>query len=405
MPDARIRRFISYVVTFEVIELKQLCIIGPCSLTGIKQHLHDAAYSKLTDAGIKGTGGVPIISLIDELIKQGWKIELISLDKTVDDNSIVTAEGDNFRVHFVKKYNKSSTNFYKYETSKILEVVESLPSMTIHSHWPIYSLGVINKYNERTLVSLHDHPFNCLRYLGFNHIFHFLATHYIYLKAKNVAVVSSHIKKYADHFRSKPVDIIRNFINVGSYSEPKNQLIEKYFVCIGNDSPLKNIEDAIKAFLSINSVEFTLNLYGPGLHRKSGFYQKLANKYDLTRVKFNGVVSHELLYSSICSSAGVIHPSKEEALPGPIIEAVLAMRPIITNPVGDTPFLLEQGHLGYIGDGSVSSLINGLNLVVSGEYFNRYDLNTSRNKMKIKLSNNDLYEMLVNKYQILEKNI
>lgn len=364
-------------------------------------HLDDVEYSNLIDLGISGTGGVPIISLIDQLLNNGWSVELISLDSNLDDDQIVIASGKHFRVHFVKKNRNSSINMYRYEGQRILNVIDSLPAMAIHSHWPLYSLRLIKKYNDRTLISLHDHPLNCLYYLGLKHVFHFIASHYIYLKADNLAVVSTHIRKYASKFRKKPIHLIRNIINVHSYCAEEYNNSENFIVCIGNSGRLKNVESAIKAFESIPQKDFKLHLYGPGLEYNSNFYLKMQNRYDLTLICFKGVVSHKHLFLDICCSSGVIHPSKEEALPGPIIEAVLAMKPIVVGPVGDVPYLLDSGELGFMGDGSSLSLQRGLELIFSGRYINEYNLEQSMNKLKLKLDNKLIYEQLNKEYEYL----
>ncbi len=391
-----------------------ICILGPCRFDSIKNFLSDSDQESGEVSGFTGTGGTPVNELINYILTEtDHNITLITFDKKVNN---IQLNGARLQIRVLKKTKGSHYSFFIFETLKLIREIRKVNYDVIHAHWPMYAVSSLIVNNKKSLITLHDNPKKCLKLLGKSHFPHFLLSHILYKYAENISVVSEHIKRYiSSHYKNKKVDVIRNIHHIDEELSTINKLVghttETKVIVTGNSSKLKNIKTFIVAIKLLNEekyfdhTKFVVELYGPGLEEGGPFYHSLNLSPSVCDiVQFKGNVSHEYLISRISQADLMIHPSLEEAFPGPIIESLLLKTPVIAGAVGDIPIILKDGKFGMLIDVSSSqSICNGIKYYdINKEKMNKiFESSLLSEHLNILLSNQQNFNKLQNKYNVL----
>ena len=380
----------------------KMCLLGPCRFAELEKYFQPNDQELANKHQFKGTGGTPVNELIKFILehKKNTEITLITFDKIKHD---FVLNSERLKIYVLKKSKGMHYTFFLREHLKIIKVLRKIDFDFIHSHWPLYSIIPTIKYNKNTLVTLHDHPKNCLKLLGLSHFPYFLLSFFLYKFAKHLSFISNHSKEYFHSiFPNKKAHLIRNIYNIQKKSDLKsvNKKIGKQIklVCVGNDSKLKNISCLIKALNLLqnkirNDVQISLDLYGPGLDYHSNSFKKFDSMTwsSQINVSFNGNIDFSKLIKEISSSSILIHPSLEEAFPGPIIEALLLKIPIIAGKnVGDTNIILKDGEYGkLVSVNDPSAVCDGLINVIQNydKFIEAFDTKNYSNHINILLNN------------------
>jgi len=152
--------------------------------------------------------------------------------------------------------------------------------------------------------------------------------------------------EYVTNYRKPP----------GATSEPAEDI-----VFVGVLRRKKGIYELIDAvdLLDERDVQVTLTIVGDGPE-----YQQLM-KYIQVRelgdyVKLVGEVEHEEALKEISQADVLIHPSKEDALPRTIIEAMVIGTPIIATRVGSTSDILSHAESGLLISPNSDEIANSI---------------------------------------------
>ena len=317
--------------------------------------MEDVAFGY--EQGASGTGGSPINLLIDNILSNSKiRIFLITLDAKI--KKTTTLRGENFDVMILPKSKRGARYFYLPD---ILKLIRSLRGKVhqfdiIHSHWPIYSVPALLVARKKTIVSLHDHPINCLRVIGVAQFPNVVLSIFCYIFAPKLTVVSSHILALALKFRTRKCTwVLRNFqkasaqdiiINGPGRDTSRGPSFEKFsIISIGDATKLKNINALIDALdllpADVGNKIIRVTIVGKGFQRKIEMHNGI-------QVEYIGECSHERCMDLISESDVLVHPSLEEALPGPVIEAVIRKKIVICNDVGESNYILGGGKYGVI---------------------------------------------------------
>jgi glycosyltransferase involved in cell wall biosynthesis len=125
---------------------------------------------------------------------------------------------------------------------------------------------------------------------------------------------------------------------------------EKKILFLGRISPIKNIETLLKAIPLLKDSKIKVELVGPA---EAEYLQELKSLIDKLNVK-DRVIFSEAIYntsdkiSKIDSAAIFVLPSKSEAMPQSLIEAMVRGKVVIgSDNLGDKD-LIEDGKNGYL---------------------------------------------------------
>lgn len=351
---------------------KRLFLLGPCRIADFSGILSEESNMLAIKYNINGTGGTPIVELVKYLVSIKISVTLITLDPNAPSYPVLLKSDDDLlNIFCVRKNRTSSKTFFIFDGINILKVLNKNKNdiLLIHSHWPIYSLVPMFFYNEKMLISLHDNAFNCTRFLGLSNVPNLISTILIAFFSKKISVVSSHICNFIGLFRpklKKHIPVIRNILTIEG-KEPdlikKDDVIKKNIVIIGNKHRLKNILPLLIVLNKLDDLDIAIHVFGPGLDNDYG----LEHGLDKT-VSFYSSVSHRELVNFIKECDLLIHPSLEEAFPGPIFEAVLLGKPVLCRKVGDLSAIFD-GERGVIFYEDEKFILNSIR-----DVFTKYQL-------------------------------
>jgi glycosyltransferase involved in cell wall biosynthesis len=119
------------------------------------------------------------------------------------------------------------------------------------------------------------------------------------------------------------------------------------FGCYGSPGLLKNVAAALNAFLIFHKElpNSRLLVYGSGWEGKTRQYVHLP-------IEFRGAQPHSVFLSELCSQIDIwVHPSRSEANPISICEAIQAGCPVIAGCAsGGVSWTLDYGQAGILLD-------------------------------------------------------
>lgn len=122
------------------------------------------------------------------------------------------------------------------------------------------------------------------------------------------------------------------------------QLISAGGLCLG-----KGHDILINAMATVTKEypQVKLTIYGEGRERPKleGMIDKLKLQHN---VELTGLVSHETVMKAISNAYALIHPSRYEAFPYSVLEALSVGTPIVASAVGGIPEIIRDGTDGFL---------------------------------------------------------
>jgi len=344
---------------------KRYCVMGPVRLSDLSDYLTCNAKKLVEFYGLEGTGGTPVVEYVKTLLSNGYKVTVVTLDDKLK-LELIELNGfhDQLNVFVVRRSRNPSRSMFFFEGLRFISILKKYYDdfCVIHANWPIYSFWPMLVFNKRMLVTLHDNPVNCTKILGYKNVVNLLFSLMIYKYAENLSVVSSHIVRHVSVCRSqkkKKVAVVRNILRLkGAFNKSNDKDRGSFYTClmIGNNNKLKNIYQTLQTvdLHYLYRYHIVFDLYGPGMVDK--FYE---NQNSLIDIVYNSAVPHSVIIKAMASMDFLLHPSLEEAFPGPIFESVLMGKPVICKPVGDLPNIFSgtSGVVFYEDDNSLPNVL------------------------------------------------
>jgi glycosyltransferase involved in cell wall biosynthesis len=291
-------------------------------------------------------GGYCINSLIEARLRRGWKTDVVTLDTGVE-NDITRLEGPLLRIWVVRRRPaKAIRRLFADERRLMMRAVDEAQPDLLHAHWTYeYGLTAARQSRYPYVLTVHDHAFHCLRWLGWRYASLYLITRYVLRRSRHLTAVSPYVASHLERTLRQTVPVVPNPLprtvwerGTGGDATPAASLPAgqtAHVVSAINWSDLKNVRGALQAFRIARQLcveqagDLKYTLLGPGLG-PGGPAESWAHQHQCAQgVIFKGTVSHEEALREIAGADVLFHPSHEEAMPGPVCEAMAMRVPVV----------------------------------------------------------------------------
>ena len=186
------------------------------------------------------------------------------------------------------------------------------------------------------------------------------------------AVVLALSKTWKDFvFRAAPaaeVEILYNGAPASQYTGGKPSAQGKIVLFMGRLGDRKGTGDLLRAFSKVaeHHRDARLVLGGDG---EIDRFRKLADDLGVSaKVEFRGWIGPQDKVRTFLECDIYALPSYNEGLPGSIVEAMAAGKPVISTPVGGIPEAVREGENGFLVDpGDIDALSDRLDKLLSDE--------------------------------------
>lgn len=160
---------------------------------------------------------------------------------------------------------------------------------------------------------------------------------------------------------------------------------EKRIVFGGSVSYRKGVDVLISAWISLDDKQgWQLDIAGP-------IADKDIVPAQISDTNFLGAVSHEKLMSMLERSSVAILPSRDEAMPMFILEALARNNCVISTRVGGIPKLLENNRGVLVEAGNVDQLRDAIAKVIHGEIYRQEVADAGRKSFDASFSATTIY--------------
>jgi glycosyltransferase involved in cell wall biosynthesis len=324
-----------------------------------------------------GTFTIHIIKEISKLINDKNSVIVYTSSPTLFDGYPVTVK----KVSTVVQPQKKFGGLMRFLWSQFIfplrlkkDKIDILYSTTHH--------GLIINFTKQ-IITIHDilplkYPYQYkLQYYYFKFILPMLAK-----RSKKIITVSNNTKKDLVsyyHISDKMIDVIYNSFDKEHFSNvSSNEYKEKfgdYLLFVGASYPHKNLERAIKGFISsgIDS-KYKLIVVG-GRENYKNWVKQQFSKQQLKNVYFIDYVNYEKLPILYSNAKALIYPSLYEGFGIPPLEAMASGCPVIASNTSSIPEVCQDAAF----------------------YFNPEDISEISNAIRTVLNNDNLKEELIQK--------
>lgn len=306
---------------------------------------------------LPGLGSTAVTPLITSLLGRGHEVTLYTLstgevrEETYRWGPLRISVGPSRRSHLAR-------NFYHPEISFLSRTIRADAPPFVHAHWTYeFALGALRS-GVPTVTTIHDLPWNVLRYFRDPHrIIRLCMAYEVGLRGTRFTAVSEYA---ASHFRrfikpSARIEVIPNglptaIFDLGAKPVQRSHGEITFATILQGWSRLKNANAALKAFsLARREVpDARLLMFGLGFE-VGGAAQQWASRHMLcTGVTFAGALpSIELLKRVHEEVDVIIHPSLDESFCMVALEGMALCKPVIAGRM--TPGVREVLGLGTAG--------------------------------------------------------
>lgn len=355
-------------------DVPRVALLAPAHVPALVRHLTRSGLPEPLPAGM---GGYCTNALIDARLRRGWPTDLITLDDTLSTGT-VRLEGPLLRVWVVPRRKRGAVrDLFADERRRMLAAVHEAGPCVLHAHWAYeYGLTAVAQTRYPAVLTVHDHAGHCLRWLGVRFAPLYLMARYVMHRARQVTAVSPYVGHYLERMRREPIPVIPNVLpdlawELGDSRDRRRAVAREArtvrVISALNWSALKNTRRALCAVRQAQKLciergqDLKYTLLGPGLGA-GGPAEVWARAHGCADgVTFMGVVAHETALREIAGADVLWHPSHEEALPGPVCEALAMRVPVAAcREAGGSRWLCAEGR-GVLCNGyDVRDMAQGL---------------------------------------------
>ena len=197
---------------------------------------------------------------------------------------------------------------------------------------------------------------------------------------------------------ARPI-ILYNSAPLSLYSGSKNDSETINILFMGRLGERKGTHDLIKAFARIaSSCPYAmLTLGGDGDIRR---YKEMVTEFEMHgRVDIRGWIGPTLKAQTFINCDIYVLPSYNEGLPGSILEAMAAGKPIVTTPIGGIPEAVREGENGFlVAPGDITTLAARLKLLCENTRLRKCMGAKSRQIIRDKFETNKIVDRLLGIY-------
>lgn len=343
---------------------------------GIAGHIATSHIASLLDCDItdlpKGYGGGASLlgTLIQEYLTRGYQVSAFttSIDIALDVTEPVCFQGKNFKIYYCPQRTRSVrmngrylgriVDLFKFERTFLEKAIRKANPDIIHAHWT-YEFALASMASDQPcLVTAHDDPAEVFRlYKNLYRFGRYLMARQVLRNAKEVTAVSSDLKNRILGITTSDIKVIPNplgksFIDACSGNTVKILDVNPRLISIINGwGHLKNASTALAAFKIIRNhiPGATYHFFGFDF-QPGGPADAWAKSQGLeSGVVFHGPVSHPMLKVALKEATLMVHPSRTEACPMGIAEAMSYGLPVVGgSKSGGVPWMI--GEAGLLAD-------------------------------------------------------
>lgn len=299
-----------------------------------------------------------LLQLALEIAERGHSVDIVSMESEEEEHWF----NGNIGIHIFKcapRPRIAAIQGFKKETKVIANYLINNSYDVIHAHWSYeYALAALLTNREKTLITLHDWPYEIEKYLKrpYMRLKMHMSKNNI-RKGKWFTAVSPYMCEMSKT-RVKNVVMVPNWVTADCYYE--DRIIEPLsgrkvlFISANNEfTERKNVTQVIKVFRGINrTVDSELHLYGAGYGLNEEAMQwAVNNNIDITNIVFHGSQSHADTVNMMKKCDFMLSCSREESFGLTYAEAMAAKCVAIGgNNSGAVPWVLDYGNAGLLID-------------------------------------------------------
>jgi glycosyltransferase involved in cell wall biosynthesis len=312
-------------------------------------------------SALSGAPGVPLHHLGTEFAKRGIETTLLGGIKGTAEVCVQSYPLS--AIVYAKRGRKAwILDGYRRERNSVLEHLRKIHPSLVHAHWTFEAARAVADWDGPKVLTLHDAAWECARLgtswnwgpLAHAATVRWLANTSAVLKGfRHVIAVSPYVEDYLrlkHRFRGE-IRVIPNAIpplpDTVQVSEVFPKTGRVTFGCYGSPGRLKNIGAAISAFLRIYKElpNSRLVVFGVG-------WEKAGAQHAGLPIEFRGAHQHSRFLDQLAGEIDIwVHPSRIEAHPISICEAIQAGCPVIAGRYsGGVPWTLDYGRAGVLVD-------------------------------------------------------
>lgn len=342
----------------------KIAILGPISTAGITPFLFDPPPACFP----VGYVGAPFMNtLIAELLTRGHEVFAITCGgyEAKRNSKPVTLKGKNFEYYSCPSRKHSIRpssgrvgrilDFFAYERRNMQDVLAKVQPDIIHAHWTYEFAMAAMESGIPYLVTAHDDPKDVLKQMKNVYRFgrYFMARR-VLRNAKAITAVSDHLKRMIQPLALSEISVVpnplsRQFITAGIKRNLSSLSPAFRLISINNGwGTLKNVFSALLAFAHIREqvIGATYHLYGLDYQPRGPAEQWAKAEGLAAGVVFHGHVPHRDLVSALKEATLMLHPSRLEACPMGIAEAMALGLPVVGGAKsGGVPWMIGEAGL------------------------------------------------------------
>jgi glycosyltransferase involved in cell wall biosynthesis len=305
-----------------------------------------------------GMGNTVTTPLIIELLRRGHEVTIYTLSNDLPEEAIY--DWGSLRV-FVGP-NRRLRYFYRPQIAYLKRVIRADAPRFVHAHWTYeFALGALAS-GVPTLTTIHDLPWNVLRYfLHIGVVVRLLMAYMVAFKGTDFTAVSPHAARHFRHWLrpGAQIAIVPNFtadwiFDLGRTGDSRTDRPFTFVTVLQGWFRLKNGKCALRAFqLARESLpDARLLMIGLG-YETGGVAHRWATSQGLAQgVTFRGPMQYGALLRFVMQEADVlVHPSVEESFSLAALEAMALKKPVIAGKrTPGTHWVLDEGRVGLLVD-------------------------------------------------------
>lgn len=341
----------------------KIALLGPISTAGISPFLSESPPADFP----AGTSGAPLMNtLIGALLERGHEVIAITNGGWAKrDNKPVSLKGDKFefycapvRRHSVRPRNGHIgriLDFYAYERRAFVELLTATKPDFVHAHWTYeFGMAAIDS-GLPYLITAHDDPVAVLKLFKNGYRFgRYLMARSVLKRATALSAVSDDLRNRLADMVSIPIEVIPNplnlnFIQATPQRQAPSTFKEHRFISVMNGwGYWKNASSALLAFAQIRNQrqDVSYHLFGVDFERDGPAQRWAVSKGVDNGVVFHGLVPHAQLIEELKKASVMLHPSRWEACPMGIAEALALGLPVVGgSDSGGTAWMIGEGGL------------------------------------------------------------
>jgi L-malate glycosyltransferase len=331
----------------------RLVVAGPVETARLSTYLD--LDGKIVPRGLNGT---PVPTLVASLVESGAHVTVVSLAPEVPPGSEIVLGGSQLLVrygHYRPRYR--ARDAFREERGYVRDAILSESPDLVHAHWQYeFALGALSS-GVPTLVTCHDWAPTVLRQMPQAYRAVRLGMQAATLRrARHLTAVSPSLRDRVSRWTKGWVEVVPNSVPASFFTDlprVRSERADRLIAINQGFSRLKNVSTLLRAFRVIRRQRpgASLALVGTG-YESDGPAAAWARRNDLSSgVTFWGPVDYEAVPSCLAEADILVHPSRSEACPMVLIEAMAQGLPVVGGErSGGVPWVLDHGRAGSLTD-------------------------------------------------------